>query len=148
MSVDKATAEAYAAVLADLEAQRLKIEEAIATVKAIQSGSQIPTASAPPEMFASKPSDSSLKIALDEFHTLTVSQAIRKYLGMRNRKPATTAEIVEALTAGGQSGSDGSNFTVVVNNTLNRMQAPDGGISKVRRGVWGLKEWYDSKPKE
>jgi hypothetical protein len=28
---------------------------------------------------------------------------------------------------------------------LNRMQAPDGGISKVKRGVWGLSEWYESK---
>jgi hypothetical protein len=147
MSVDRATAEAYAAVLADLEAQRIKIEEAIATVKAVQAGSKIPTGVAPaesPPVFIGAP----IKIALDAFHTLTVSQAIKKYLGMRDRTPATTAEIVEALTAGGQSGADGSNFTVVVNNTLNRMQAPDGGISKVRRGVWGLKEWYESKPKE
>lgn len=137
----------YTAVLAELEAQRAKIDAAIDAIKALQQGTGWSTVG-PTAVNQPKASDSNgtLDIPLDAFHRLSVSQAIRKYLSMR-RKPSTTAEIVEALAAGGQSGSDGANFNVVVNNTLNRMQAPDGGISKVKRGVWGLTEWYENKAK-
>jgi hypothetical protein len=135
----------YAAVLADLEAQRAKIDAAISTIKALQSGGLM-VAVTPGSTSQSSPNHGALEIPVDAFHRLSVSQAIKKYLGMR-RKPATTQELVEALIAGGQSGSDGANFNVVVNNTLNRMQAPDGVITKVKRGVWGLKEWYEAKAK-
>lgn len=137
----------YAAVLADLEAQRAKLDVAIEAIRALQQGSPIPIgpAAAPPGN--AKPANNGEgEIPLDAFHRLSVSQSIKKYLSMRGRKPATTGEIVAALAAGGQAGSDGTNFNVVVNNTLNRMQAPDGGISKVKRGVWGLSEWYENKP--
>ena len=143
----------YAAVLADLEAQRAKIDTAIAAIQALQTAGLSMPSAAP--SFPGSPSsgtpalttDSVLEIPLDAFHRMSVSQAIKKFLGMRGRRPATTAQIVEALAAGGQAGSDGANFNVVVNNTLSRMQAPNGGISKVKRGVWGLSEWYDSKLK-
>jgi hypothetical protein len=134
----------YAAVLADLEAQRAKLDVAIEAIRALQGAGNMTIT---PQTGAVNMNGGAPEIAIDAFHKLTVSQAIRKYLAMR-RKPATTPEIVEALAAGGQAGSDGNNFLVVVNNTLNRMQAPDGGISKVKRGVWGLAEWYDDKPKK
>jgi hypothetical protein len=133
----------YAAVLAELEAQRARIDTAIAAIKALQSGGPIPVASLPP---SNQPaSNVGVQIELDAFHKLTLSHAIKKYLRMRPKRPATTAEIVDALKAGGQSGADGANFAVVVNNSLNRMSAEDGAVSKVRRGVWGLKEWYETK---
>ena len=134
----------YGAVLADLEAQRATIDAAITAIKALQAGGKITIGGS---LGSPTANNAQLDIPVDAFHKMTVSQAIRKYLSMR-RKPATTPEIVEALTTGGQAGSDGSNFMVVVNNTLNRMQAPDGGISKVKRGVWGLSEWYQDKPKK
>jgi hypothetical protein len=62
-------------------------------------------------------------------------------------KPATTQEIVDALTTGGQSGADGANFTTVVTNSLNRMAAADGEVSKAKRGILGLKSWYEPKVK-
>jgi hypothetical protein len=136
----------YAAVLADLEAQRAKLDVAIEAIRALQEGGPIPVGLGPAPAAKAAQSNGEIEIALDAFHRLSVSQAIKKYLAMRGRRPATTAEIVAALTAGGQAGADGANYNVVVNNTLNRMQAPDGGISKVKRGVWGLSEWYDSKP--
>ena len=135
----------YAVVLADLEAQRAKIEAAIAAIKALQGGGPIPVSA--PLGSSQAANNSGTQIEIDTFHKLTLSQAIKKYLGMRPRKPATTQEIVEALRAGGQSGADGANFTVVVNNSLNRMAAADGDVSKVRRGVWGLKAWYENKAK-
>jgi hypothetical protein len=131
----------YAPALAHLEAQRAQIDAAIATLKALQSGMQIPVASGPLPQTANNPPG--LRIEIDTFHALTVAQAIKKFLAMRPRKPATTQEIVDALRGGGQSGADGTNFAVVVNNSLNRMARADGEISKVRRGVWGLKTWYE-----
>jgi len=139
----------YAAVIADLERQISQLQAAIAAIQAVRAGAVIPP---PPPMVSNSTATASdqvnsLDIAIDAFHTLTVAQSIKKFLGMRPRRPVTTAEIVEALRAGGQSGSDGTNFTVVVNNSLNRMSADDGVVSKVKRGVWGLKEWYETKPR-
>jgi len=144
---EKGAVDHYAAVLADLEAKLAAIQNAIATIKAIQSGSAIV---APIGLSAPIPNAASgqVELPIDAFHRLTISKAIRKYLQMRPNRPATTPEIVEALRAGGQKGAEGSNFMVVVNNTLNRMQAPGGGISKVKRGVWGLTEWYQDKAKK
>jgi hypothetical protein len=133
----------YDAVLADLEAQIATLQTAIAAIKAVRSGAPAPVTFHGP---LKPPSEATpfnpLEIAVDAFHALTVAQSIKKFLAMRNRKPATTQDIVEALTAGGHSGADGANFSVVVNNSLNRMSAADGDVSKVKRGLWGLKEWY------
>lgn len=137
----------YAAVLADLEAKKAQIEAAIATIKALKGGGQLP-----PSIKASVDTQSAvagdvIELEIDAFHKLTTAQSIRKYLGMRNRRPATTQEIVEALTAGGQANADGPNFAVVVSNSLKRLAADDGVATKVKRGVWGLKEWYQNKSK-
>lgn len=148
------SAEKYAEAIAELQAQRaaleaqiVSVDTAISALKALQTGTPIPTASPSAAPLPAMPSGngSGVQIELDTFHGLTTAQSIKKYLGMRSRKPATTQEIVEALAAGGQSGSDGPNFAVVVNNSLNRMSAADGEVSKVRKGIWGLKSWYSSK---
>lgn len=147
--------EKYAGAIAELQAQRAALEAQIASVdtaisalKALQTGTPIPvgaSSAVPLQATPTAGNGSNAQIELDTFHGLTTAQSIKKYLGMRNRKPATTQEIVEALGAGGQSGSDGPNFAVVVNNSLNRMSAADGEVSKVRKGIWGLKSWYSSK---
>ncbi|HEX3842898.1 MAG TPA: prefoldin domain-containing protein [Steroidobacteraceae bacterium] len=150
------SAEKYADAIAELQAQRaaleaqiVSVDTAISALKALQTGMPIPTGSPSAAPLPATPfgngSGSGVQIELDTFHGLTTAQSIKKYLGMRSRKPATTQEIVEALAAGGQSGSDGPNFAVVVNNSLNRMSAADGEVSKVRKGIWGLKSWYSSK---
>ncbi|HTC50340.1 MAG TPA: hypothetical protein VK700_00230 [Steroidobacteraceae bacterium] len=149
--------EKFAAAIEELQAQRsgleaqlATIDNAIAALTALQSGGPIPAANIQTGLQAGGAlsmainSGSTIAIELDTFHGLTTGQSIKKYLGMR-RKPATTQEIVEALAAGGQAGADGANFAVVVNNSLNRMSAADGDISKVRKGIWGLKSWYGSK---
>ncbi len=148
--------EKYAGAIAELlaqksalEAQLASVDTAISALRALQSGSPIPAVAAvapiAPPHHGNGPKAQSLHIELDTFHGLTTAQSIKKYLGMRNKKPATTQEIVEALRSGGQSGSDGANFAVVVNNSLNRMSAADGEVSKVRKGIWGLKAWYSTK---
>lgn len=129
---------------AALEAQIASIDTAIGALRALQSGVPIPGVPATPTPSPQFGAGNGAPIAieLDTFHGLTTAQSIKKYLSMRGRKPATTQEIVEALKAGGQSGADGANFSVVVNNSLNRMSAADGEVSKVRKGIWGLKSWY------
>jgi hypothetical protein len=133
----------YDAVLADLEAQVATLQTAIAAIKAVRGGGPIVHVGTA-NIFEGGAPPSSVDIAIDAFHKLTVAQSIKKYLAMRPKKPATTQEIVDALMAGGQANSDGNNFAVVVGNSLNRMAAADGDVSKVKRGVWGLKEWYAS----
>lgn len=146
--------EKYASAIAELTVQRASLEAQIASVdtaisalRALQSGAPIPAAMA--QGSSATPSADGNNglgvIELDTFHGLTTAKSIKKYLGMRSKKPATTLEIVEALRSGGQSGSDGANFSVVVNNSLNRMSAADGEVSKVRKGIWGLKSWYSAK---
>jgi hypothetical protein len=132
---------------AALEAQLANVNTAISALLALQSGAPVPTAgsTAAPPLIAGSNGAGTIQIELDTFHNLTTSQSIKKYLAMRGKKPATTQEIVEALRSGGQSGSDGNNFAVVVGNSLNRMSAVDGEVSKVRRGIWGLKSWYSGK---
>jgi hypothetical protein len=140
---DKGSVDYLAGAIAQLEAQRAKIDSAIETLKALLAGSPIPTGGDTSEKTSQSESVSpESTIELDTFHGLTVAQSVKKYLGMRKKKPASTQEVVDALRAGGQSGSDGANFGVVVTNSLNRMSADDGEVSKVRRGVWGLKSWY------
>jgi hypothetical protein len=150
-----ASQEKYADAIADLQTQRSAVEAQLATIdtaiaalKALQDGSPI-MAMNTPQLSAnhggSTPPGSGMQIEVDTFHNLTTAQSIRKYLAMRNRKPASTQEIVEALQTGGQSGADGANFAVVVNNSLNRMAAADGEVSKVKKGIWGLKSWYTAK---
>jgi hypothetical protein len=138
----------YDAVLADLEAQVATLQTAIAAIKAVRSGGAIAPIGTANIFEGTGPINAAAEIAIDAFHKLTIAQSIKKYLAMRPKKPATTQEIVDALTAGGQSGSDGPNFANVVNNSLNRMAAADGDVSKVKRGVWGLKAWYETKSAE
>jgi hypothetical protein len=121
-------ADQYAAMLAGLEDQRTKIDNAIAAIKALQAAGVSVTVTQPSGAEL-RPSGNKVEIALDAFHTLSVGKAITKYLRML-RRPATTAEIVEALKLGGQAAADGDNFSVVINNTLNRMQGPDSAISR------------------
>jgi hypothetical protein len=147
MSSPEGSVDPYAAVIADLERQIVQLQAAIAAIQAVRAGTVIPSPISKANPTAASGQVNSQEIAIDAFHTLTVSQAIKKYLGMRPRRPVSTSEIVEALRAGGQAGSDGTNFAVVVNNSLNRMSAEDGAVSKVKRGIWGLKEWYETKPK-
>lgn len=148
--------EKYASAIAELRAQRVALEAQIASVDtaisallALQSGSPMPMVAAiptaPAPVAAAGGNGGSVQIELDTFHSLTTAQSIKKFLGMRGKKPATTQEIVEALRQGGQSGAEGANFAVVVNNSLNRMSAADGEVSKVRKGIWGLKAWYSGK---
>ncbi|NDG05185.1 MAG: hypothetical protein EB121_07565, partial [Alphaproteobacteria bacterium] len=76
----------------------------------------------------------------DTFFGLSVPDAIRKLMGMK-RKPLTPAEIAQFLEEGGITHSSVS-FVNTVGSVLHRLAKTDGGVVLVKRGQYGLIEWY------
>ena len=129
----------YEAVLADLEAQRAELDSAIAVIKK-QLGKP-----ADQDGRVSVPSSKSgavshPNIATDAFFGMGVAEAAKKYLGMV-RKSQTVQEICVALEAGGFPHTSKS-FYATVFTALKRRFEDQGDIVRVKRGVWGLAEWY------
>lgn len=128
----------YDAVLADLRAKRDAIDSAIGTLENLRSG-RLGVAPAP-----------AVAVVADEvtddagmFLGMSIVDAAKKLLGLRKRTMGN-AEILKELQAGGLvlTGADPLN---VVGSVLMRRFNNVGDIVRVRRGVWGLKEWYPGR---
>ena len=119
----------YKAVIADLEKQRAEIDQTIALLKRRAGQSASGSASAE--------GDNEEEIQPDTFHGKNIFQATEKYLSMVGRPARSTEEIVEALGRGGVTATAGSVATI-----LGRDKS--GRVSRVKRGLWGLKEWYNT----
>lgn len=134
----------YAAVLADLEAKRAQLDNAIAGIRVmlgLPSGPLVGSASLP------QPAASAAEIASDAFFGLSIPDAAKKFLAMRKRT-ATTPEIVDGLKRGGQQNAASENFANTVGSVLARVYSSGAGIVRVARGTWGLAEWYPNKPRK
>ena len=135
-------ADPYAIVLADLRAQRDRIDTAIAALEGLRgsAGSHVkPTAAGtaePPDMIGGVISDGLLL-------GMSIADATIKVLSLRKRK-MTTPEVLADLKAGGLalSSKDPGN---VVNSVLYRRFQSVGDIVRVERGTWGLKSWYPGR---
>jgi len=79
----------------------------------------------------------SVEIQPDTFHGKNIFQASEKYLSMVGRPARSTEEIAEALGRGGVTATAGSVATILGRDKSDR-------ITRVKRGLWGLKEWYDA----
>ncbi len=136
----------YTAVLAAMEAQRAKLDSAIAALRewlsvggsesapAASSGSLSPAAS-------EKKSELPTKVEFDTFFSLSIPEAIKKYLAMTKR-PQSVGTITEALRQGGLS-TTATDLMGTVTATLSRMRkSKSHEVVIVRRGEWGLTEWY------
>lgn len=134
----------YAAVLADLEAKRDKLDAAIAGIRTMLGLSAAAGSSA---TASSGSNGGSTEIEADTFFSLSIPDAAKKYLGMR-KKPATTPEISEALRRGGQTNASSDGFGNTLGSVLARVYNGGGGIVRVGRGTWGLAEWYPNKPRK
>ncbi|MCA9906576.1 MAG: hypothetical protein H7A18_03225 [Sinobacteraceae bacterium] len=143
MSADPSNID-YAAVLADLEAKRDKLDAAIAGIRTMLG---MPAGVSSAASVGSAGSNGSTEIEADTFFSLSIPDAAKKYLGMR-KKPATTPEIVEALRRGGQTHAGGESFGNTLGSVLARVYGNGGGIVRVGRGMWGLAEWYPNKPRK
>jgi predicted DNA-binding protein (UPF0251 family) len=129
----------YAAVLADLEAQRAAIDAAIAGVRRMLNlGAEQVTPSA-----ASMSKDQSTEVRSDSFFGMTMPDAITKFLSMAKRTQSVS-EITQALQFGGFP-TTAKNLMPSVGSTLSRMKAA-GDVASVQ-GKWGLSSWYPGKRK-
>jgi len=118
--------EHYIAVLADLEARKVKIESMIEGIKSIlaQDGS------VPPD------GGGSTSVGPSAFLGMSIPDAAKKHLAAVKQKKSTQ-EIIDALTAGGLPPSK---YTTVY-AILARRQKQVGDIVNMK-GDWGLAEWY------
>jgi hypothetical protein len=79
-----------------------------------------------------------VEILDDTFHGKNILQAAQAYLEMVGRPARSTEEIAEALCKGGVSTTAPSVATI-----LGRSKG--AAIQRVKRGLWGLAEWYSSQ---
>jgi hypothetical protein len=114
----------YEAVIADLEAKKAAIDNVITALRALTSTSGT-TAQA-----------HSGHIAPNEFHGLSITDAVKKYLGVLKQKQSTQ-DLIKALDAGGPPPVSYPTLYAV----LRRRQKTFGDIVNMK-GDWGLAEWY------
>lgn len=131
----------YDVVLADLRAQRDRIDSAIAALTALRGGSggSIKPSGATSEV----PQNGSGDIGPGALLGMSIADATIKVLAARKRK-LTNSEILTDLKAGGLvlTSKDPMN---VVNSVLNRRFIQVGDVVRVERGTWGLKIWYPGR---
>ena len=120
----------YKALVEEWKRQRAELDTMIAFgerqlgIKSSTGGkTTLPSGSATPE------------IQEDTFHNKNILQASEMYLQMVGRPARSTEEIAAALTKGGCDAAPPSVATI-----LGRDKG--GKIQRVKRGLWGLKEWY------
>jgi hypothetical protein len=123
----------FKALLQDLKRQRAEIDATIAYVER-QLGAKLPDN----KSITINPERGKADIEADTFHRKNILQASEKYLGMVGRPARSTEEIVDALGRGGLPTTTGSVATI-----LGRDKS--GTIQRVKRGLWGLSEWYKTE---
>jgi hypothetical protein len=122
----------YKAVLEDLKQQKADLERMIAfTERMLGAGGRYGAGGASAE----KSEGHGTEIQPDTFHGKNILQASEKYLRMVGRPARSTEEIAEALGRGGVTASAGSVATILG-------RSKNGPIQRVKRGLWGLAEWY------
>lgn len=77
------------------------------------------------------------EIRSDTFFKKTFIEAVIMYLEMGNRQPQKTEDILRAVKKGGLDISEPSAGTM-----LRSRAGKDKDIVRIKRGEWGLKEWY------
>jgi len=117
----------YESVLADLEAKRAQIDQAIAALKAVMSA-----ASGGGEFSGI----SGGSVSPNAFLGLSIPDAVKKYLTIVRQKKSTQ-ELMKALEAGGMPEIAYATIYAV----LRRRQKAFGDIVNMK-GDWGLAEWY------
>jgi hypothetical protein len=132
----------YAAFLADLEAKKVAIDNAINAVRQLlnlgaQEGVGAPTP-------AGGKKDQPAEVRFDSFFGMSTPEAVRKYLAMMKR-PQLASDIAKALLEGGLP-TTSNNIGNVVGPTLSRMKAA-GDLIPIK-GRWALAEWYPAGARE
>lgn len=142
-NIEKKTLD-YGTFIADLEAKRAALDQAIASLRAVMASGAL----------AVNASDSmpgmadSVSVALHggevpagAFLAKSIPEATKLYLSIVKRKQ-TTREIADALRKGGME-TTSANFEGIVAAGIHRASKKDGEIVKVGR-AWALAAWYPS----
>lgn len=139
----------YEAVLADLRAQRERINIAITTLEAIRGGKPMPRtdmshisgggASASGDTKAGNRPD----LGPGAFLGMSIVEAAKKLLATKHHQ-MRTADIVTELEKGGLMLTSVDKGNTVGSVLLRRFQNT-GDIVRVKRGLWGLQEWYPGR---
>jgi len=130
----------YDAVLADLRAQRDKIDQTIAVLTSLRGGASGPVAGA-----SSLPAGGETPVVetAGMFLGMSITDATKKLLALRKRTMGN-ADIARELQAGGLAMNSKDPINTV-GSVLTRRFHEVGDVVKVGRGIWGLKEWYPSR---
>jgi len=122
----------YNAVLADLKAQRDKIDAAIAGIETLLGARALST----------QPASNGINndMGPGAFLGMSIVDATKKLLKAR-RQQLRTEDILKALQDGGLAFKS-ENPINTVGSVLNRDWNSGGDIVRVARGVWGLAEWH------
>jgi hypothetical protein len=123
----------YGAVLADLKAQREKIDAAIAGIETM-------LGMKPLSSFASQEAQKLNDLVSGNFLGMTIVDATVKFLRAK-RANQRTEDILSALKDGGIAFRS-ANPINTVGSVLYRDWLQGGELVRVSRGMWGLAEWH------
>jgi hypothetical protein len=128
--------EMYEKALADMKADRGKLDDAISAMERLLGIEGAPPSDSAPNSSISRP-DTTLRA--DTFFGMGIVPAAKKYLRMK-REPLTTAQLRAGLEAGGLKHTS-KDFTNTLGAVLYRDAEKTGELVRVKN-TWGLKEWY------
>jgi hypothetical protein len=134
----------YGAFLADLEAKRAVLDQAIASVRAVMSGGALAVNVGDAMSGIADNVAVSLhggEIPQGAFLGKSIPEAAKLCLQI-SKKKMTTREIAEALKKGGIETTAKTSFPAIVHSILMRTARAGAGIMKLDRSHWGLAEWY------
>lgn len=122
------------ALIASFEAKIASMQEAVAALRKAKDALGGAASGAP--------RIAETEIGHDTFTGMTIAEAAEKYLRMVGRPARTTENIVEGLARGGL----GKVSPASVASILVREHNSDGPVVRVKKGVFGLAEWYPRRP--
>jgi hypothetical protein len=131
----------YDAVLADLYAKRDQIDQAIAAVESVRTGTA--------HLAANVSIRASATVANGDINGpgallgLSIAEATKKLLAAK-RVPLKNPDIATLFKAGGLV-LNSKDWVNTIGAVLTRRAETIGDIVKVERGTWGLKEWYPGR---
>lgn len=134
MTAESQALDPYEAVLADLRAKRDQLDQTIKFLEGQRDGASTPTVANPSQ---------NVTVEGGAFLGLTIAEAAKKLLATR-KTPLGNSDILAGLKAGGLP-MQAANPLNIVGSVLYRRFTDVGDIVRVRRGVWGLAEWYPNR---
>lgn len=139
MADDPTPTDPYEAVLADMKAKIVQLQQAVAAIESLRSG----RASTNQELSPGTATLVVSQVVPGMFHGMSIVEAVKQLLAMR-KKPLGTPEITEAIIAGGVVFSTATPGNTVGSVLHREASKTGGGVVSVGRGTWALPSWYSN----